>query len=287
MPLEAIKENVGNLLQSDGIQNLKTQAGEFAQSDKLKSLLPYLLSGGAGAVAGGMVTGRQRADKGESRSGYMGRVLRNALAAGGLAAGGHALINKGLDSTVGGFKAAEGTSRVEGPLETATKNIAFSPLTAAGAGGAALLATHKRPFIGAPSTDGHLAKFKYHHAVDTDLPVLRASSAREIGDLERAAGPGYDAKTRRMAGLSSDVMTDSQRKLLDKYLPQKLLDKLSPKGLADREAQLRAVKGNLSAVLRKGPMSTFGQSNLSRAGRGSIGLAAASIPALLGAFTPE
>jgi hypothetical protein len=313
MPLNAIKENVGNFLQSDGLQNLKTQAAgglssvgeglkglgaqasDFAQSDDMKALLPYLLSGGTAAAIGGMTTGRQRKEKGEERSGYLGRVLRNALIAGGLGAGGHYLVNKGLDSTVGGLRAVEGGDGevTRGPTETLLKNVAFSPLTAAGAGASALYATHKMPGIGAGDTkdfmNAMVADNKGHFAAmggkgDLTESRLRAMTARQIGDLERhamAAGP-YSDRARRMAGLASDVV--EPRHGLDK-LPQGLLDRLpGVKGAGGRDEQLRALKGFLSTAKRKHLGSTLGQSNIRRAGRGALGLAAAGLPALLGSF---
>ena len=72
---------------------LKGQASDFLQSDQFKTLAPYLISGGAGAVLGGLMTGRRRKRQGEGRLGHLGRVLRNALLAGGLAGGGHYLPN--------------------------------------------------------------------------------------------------------------------------------------------------------------------------------------------------
>ena len=316
--LDSIKEHVSDFVQSDGVQDLKTKAQEglsavgkglqggaesvknFAGSDELKSVLPYLLSGGAGAVMGGMASGRQREEEGEERSSYLGRVLRNALMAGGVAAGGHYLVNKGFDSTVGSMASA---SDGEGALSTTTKNIAFSPLAALGAGGTALYATHSIPGIGAK--DGiadnmadMLAKTKDHFEAsggvgDLTEKRLRAMTAGEIGNLERAAmtatGGTYSDRARRMAGLASDVV-DPERHLkgfmgLDNLAPQKLLDAMpGTRGISGRDEQLRALKGFLSTAKRKHLGSTFGQSTMRRTGRGALGLAAAGVPALLGAL---
>ncbi len=297
MPLDvnAIKERLDSLLQSDGVQNLKTQvsdglsragagltdlrdrAGEIVQSEDIQAMLPYLLSGGAGAAAGALSTGRQRESKGEDRSGYLRRVLRNALATGGLAAGGHYLVNKGLDNTVGGLTesaagAAPGAN--EGPLETTVKNIAFSPLTALGAGATALHATHNMRGIGAgKSQDAFLDRFtKENPSAPSASQLKHTATAKEIGDIERAAGPNYDARARRMAGLPSDMVTPGKQGFLGK-IP----------GVTDVEG----LKGKLSTAMRRGPLSTFGQSSARRAGRGALGLAAAGIPALLGALLTE
>jgi hypothetical protein len=315
--LDSIKERVSDFVQSDGVRDLTTKAQEglaaagkglqrgadsvksFAASDDLKSVLPYLLSGGAGAVLGGMASKRQREEEGEERSSYLSRVLRNALLAGGVAAGGHYLVNKGLGSTVGSI-ANDGGG--EGAASTMTKNIAFSPLTALGVGGSALYATQKMPGIGAKvgidDNMAHmLANTKDHFRAsggvgDLTEKRLRAMTAGEIGNLERAAmkatGGTYSDRARRMAGLASDVV-DPKRHLegfmgLDK-IPNKYLD-MTPglKGIQDRDEQLRALKGFLSTASRKHLASTFGQSGMRRTGRGALGLVAAGVPAMIGAL---
>jgi hypothetical protein len=316
--LDSIKEHVSDFVQSDGVRDLKTKAQEglaaageglrrgadsvknFTESGELKSLLPYLLSGGAGAALGGMASGRQREEEGEERSSYLSRVLRNALLAGGVAAGGTYLVNKGLGSTVGSI-ANDGGG--EGAATTMAKNIAFSPLTALGAGGTALYATHNMPGIGAKDgIDDHmadmLAKTKGHFNTSGGVGELtekrlRAMTAGEIGNLERAAmsapGSSYSDRSRRLAGLSSDVV-DPKRHLkgfmgLDMLAPQKLLDVLpGTRGISGRDEQLRALKGFLSTASRKHLASTFGQSGMRRIGRGTLGAVAAGGPALIGAL---
>lgn len=282
LDLESLKNSVSGLLQSDAVQNAKTKISDLAGSDELKAVLPYLLSGGAGALAGSMVTGRQKEDENETRAGYLGRVLRNALLTGGLAAGGHYLLGKGLESTVGqAVDAPVSKGPDNGPLETAVKNIAFSPLTAAGAGASALYATHRTPHIGAnrEGADAFLTRFRTQDV--TDAPSAKhlrhTSTAHEIGDLERKMGPGYNSRSRRMAGLPSDVM-ESRHDFLKK-IPKEVLDKIP--GV---NGDVTKLKGALSTALRRGPLSTFGQSHPRRAMRGTLGLAAAGVPALLGAF---
>lgn len=255
------------------IQSLQSQAGDYLESDDFKSIMPYLLSGGAGAVAGGLATGRRRARDGEDRGSYLARVLRNALVAGGLASGGHYLVNKGLDSTVGSLNdsnSISGHEGQEGPLATATKNIAFSPLTAAGAGATALMATHDNKRIGAGSTDDALYSFAKKTPNSPEPQLLRAgSSADEIANL------GGDERLRQRAGLPSSNMTERQRQILRK-IP----------GVKD-DAAAKKLKGMLSTATRRGPLSTFGQTPLRRTGRGALGLAAAGVPALLGAILTD
>ena len=115
---------------TDKPTNLRDQAASYLNSDAFKSLVPYLMSGGVGAIAGGAMSGRRRADSGESRVGYLGRILRNALIAGGLAGGAHYLGAKGLEKTVGNMSDSStvlsGTPNDEGPLSTTVKNVAFS-----------------------------------------------------------------------------------------------------------------------------------------------------------------
>lgn len=245
------------------LEALKAQAGSFLESDELKSMLPYLISGSAAAAAGGLASGRRREEKGESRGGYLARVLRNAVIAGGLGAGGHYLVNKGLESTVGGLadeQAISGDADNEAPLATAVKNVAFSPLTAAGSGALALGMTHNKPIIGAGDTSDFLDRFAKE--TGQKAKTLRTMTPEEIGQL------GGSERLRQLAGLPSDRMREGT----------KFVEKIP--GVKDPAA----VKGSLSSLLRRGPLSTFGQSNPRRAGRGALALAAAGVPALLGAL---
>lgn len=289
MPLdiESLKNSVGGLLQSDVVQNAKSRIRELAQSDELQAVLPYLLSGGAGALAGGLVT-RRPADEDESRAGYLGRILRNALLTGGLAAGGHYLIGKGLESTVGSSAPVPDAPKApdKGPLETAVRNIAFSPFTAAGAGASALYATNKTPHIGSDPAgrDAFLTRFRTEDApgAPSSKHLRHTATAKEVGDIERAQGSAYNSRSRRMAGLPSDLM-ETRHDFLRK-IPQSVLDRIPGIKDAHGKGDVQALKGLLSTALRKGPLSTFGQSFPRRAMRGTLGLTAAGIPALIGAF---
>lgn len=244
----------------DNLNSLKDQAGDYLQSDDFKKLMPYLLSGGGAALAGGALTGRRKKEKGEGRMGYLGRILRNALITGGLGAGAHYLVNKGLDKTVGGIadeaNAAADAAPKSGPLETTVRNVAFSPLTAVGSGALGLGLTRGRKSIGAGDTEKSLKGFvsslqkAYGKKNAPSIDWLRDATAKEIGDLGNV-----DEHRRRLAGLPSDLTRGGERSKL---------------------------KGLLSTAGRKG-LSTFGQTHGRRAGRGAIGLAAAGIPLLLGA----
>ena len=63
-------------------------------------ILPSLLAGGAGALAGGTLTAMSPEREGESRGHRRMRILRNALLLGGAGAGGAALLQGGLHNTL-------------------------------------------------------------------------------------------------------------------------------------------------------------------------------------------
>jgi hypothetical protein len=260
---------------TDKPTNLRDQAASYLNSDAFKSLVPYLMSGGVGAIAGGALSGRRRADSGESRVGYLGRILRNALIAGGLAGGAHYLGAKGLEKTVGNMsdssKVLSGAPNDEGPLSTTVKNVAFSPITAASAGLGALAATRGRSVIGAGSTDDYIKRLL--PLLNKDTAWANTASADEIADAIRALPTAQQPQAdqlRRMAGLpSSNVAEGSVGKLLERA------------GLSSEKAQ--SAQGALSTVRRRG-LGILGQSTPRAIGRGAIGLAAAGIPAIIGAL---
>lgn len=132
--------------------NAIDQLKSTLQSEQFKKILPYLLIGGTAATAGAYMTGERRKNRRrpESRMGYLGRVLRNALVTGGLAAGAAGLARYGSDKLSGkavqqGFQ----PPGVDNPTDQALRSTLFSPVTALGAGAAGLWGTHKLPGIGA------------------------------------------------------------------------------------------------------------------------------------------
>ena len=70
-------------------------------------ILPSLLAGGAGALAGGTLTAMSPEREGESRGSRRWRILRNALLLGGAGAGGTALLQKGVHNTMTTLPAAD------------------------------------------------------------------------------------------------------------------------------------------------------------------------------------
>lgn len=108
-------------------------------TDTLKNTSPALLAGIIGATAGGGLTLASKRPRRETRSAYIARILKNALMTGGLAAGGAALLDKGMRSTVGSTNVAAplaGDKGNEGPLPPLVKNLLYSPMASmVGAGG--------------------------------------------------------------------------------------------------------------------------------------------------------
>jgi hypothetical protein len=92
-------------------------------------LLPYLIAGGGGALAGGALTAAGGERPGEGRWGRRWRVLRNALLLGGAGAGATALVNKGINDTV----TAPLPANDQDPTSKTVHNIANNPWTRGGA----------------------------------------------------------------------------------------------------------------------------------------------------------
>ncbi len=259
--MSSILDNIGDAASSAGhsISDATSNAGqklsEFMSSPQAKKLLPYLLSGGAGAVAGGVLTGKRRKREGEGRLAHLGRVLGNAAITGGLAAGGHALINKGLDNTVGAVdekNALTGSAANQGPLSSTAKDIAFSPLTAGAAGVGALAATHKGDMLGA----GLSGKKDALDALVKRVGGSSNATFKTNSPLENRTALGGNKDLHRLADRAGLITEDG-------------------------------LKGALQKLTRKGPLSTFGRTPGRAIGRAGLGLAAASIPALAGALLTE
>ena len=228
-----------------------TDIKDYLGSEDFKSVMPYLLSGGGGALAGAYLSGRRRKDSGETKGSHMLRVLRNSLLAGGLAAGGHALLNKGFNDTVGSvdeINPVSGRPGSDGPLPSTIRNIAFNPLTAGAAGIAGLGLTDKMQFFGANRP-------KMEQALEA-LSSKGAGSTAALRFADAAEGLRLDNKglkyLRQTAGIPSGT----------------------------------GVRGALSTIGRRG-LSTFGQSAPRQVGRGALGLLFAGLPAIAGSFLTE
>lgn len=265
---------------------------EFIESGEAKKLLPYLVTGGVGATAGAVMTGRRRAKR-ESRLGYLGRILRNAALTGGLAAGGHALLDKGISSTLGGMtgvgKDGKPLPPEDTPLESTLRRVAFSPLTAATSGAAALAATHRKGVWGLGDPGKNIKAFRDMTGTGRSADVLHGLPAAQIQDI--VDGAVRDNAFRQLTG--SDFSQDAADKLSDvKKLKLKRLTseqsdiinrfrRLGGLPAGDRSAH-GMIRGASSTLLRR-YLSTFGQSHGRRAYRGGLGLVAAGLPAVIGA----
>lgn len=263
--MQQIKDTFGSLAdKASGMAgDMGDRVGQLTGSDEMKKLMPYLVSGGIGAGAGALLTGGRRKRRGESRTSHLGRVLGNALIAGGLTAGSHALINKGISSTTGkGVKEGlPADTPDDGPLATNLRTAAFSPLTAGAAGAAGLAATNNMGVFGAGNKQkaddlsNFLSKLK---AGGTNLNEsdLRHMSAKKLQSIVDSVG-------------SASGETETLNKLRQH---------------AGLGAGNTAIGGAVSKLTRQGPLSTFGQTTPRRIGRGALGVAAASLPAVLGAL---
>ena len=237
---------------------------QLAGSEEMKKLMPYLVSGGIGAGAGALLTGQRRKKKGESRTSHLGRVLGNALIAGGLTAGSHALLNKGVESTTG-KGVAEGlpsTTPDEGPLATNLRTAAFSPLTAGAAGVAGLTATHNMGVFGAGN------KVKSDDLTNFITKLKDGGEKLNESDLRGTSPQKLQEIINRISGDDVDKLSQ--------------MNKLRQR--AGLGAGNHAATGLISKLTRRGPLSTFGQTTPRRIGRGTLGLTAAAVPSILGAL---
>lgn len=191
------------------------------QSEQFKKILPYLMLGGAGAAGGAYMTGSRRRNRKnpESRLGYLGRILKNSLVAGGLTAGVAGLARYGMDKldkqTTEDGKQLAG---MDNPTDQALRNALFSPVTALGAGTAGLIATHKMPAIGANSAARDKMRESFARVleygakgkngqIDPNVTALLKASPVELSKKLQQLGitkvDGLDIETaRRIAGLT-------------------------------------------------------------------------------------
>lgn len=245
---------------TDSLSNIPGQLQELMQSEDFKKVLPYLLAGGAGAAAGGLLTSKRRERAGESRSSHLARVLGNALAAGGLAAGGTALVREGLAKTLGNVDATGpitgSTAANEGPLASMTRGALFSPATAAGAGALGLGLTHSFPRIGANVGREDALKTVANALTGGDKAALEHLSPEAIAKA---------VKNKTIRGANANALRRTAGLVAGETLSEKLL----------------------SALAHKSPLSTFGHNWAARGRRIPLALAAAAVPAAVGAFVTD
>lgn len=251
--------------------DLTASAQEFLGSDDFKKLLPYLLSGGAGAAGAAWLTGRRKKKQGEGRLGYLGRILGNAAMGGGLAAGGHYLLNKGLEKTVGG----EGglledlsSGPQEGPLEAGVRETLTNPATAALAGLGGLSLTSKWKGLGVPEEPKAHATAQLRKILGLDKSFMGSRNPRQMGDIIGTLPKelqGEANRLRRMAGIASEGPRPAN---------------------PSRWANLRRTgRGAASVLMRNGVAPLIGNNSLTRVKRLTVGGVSAGLPALLAALT--
>lgn len=191
---------------------------EVLHSDQFKKVLPYLLTGGAGAAAGAYLTGNRRKRQGEGRLGHLGRVLRNALVTGGLAAGATGLARYSADKLDAQNKPNQAPA-MNNPADAALRGTLFHPATAAAAGGLGLWATDRLPGIGAGRKGQGEALEEIRKAINipdgTDKDgapkfrqlandtALKAVAPAKLSDYLAKSNLENPDKLRRLAGLTT------------------------------------------------------------------------------------
>jgi hypothetical protein len=249
---------------------------QITNSEEFKKYLPAIIAGTAGAGAGAFMTGGRDKEKNESRVGHLGRVLRNALISGGLAAGGTAAISKGLENTFGSMDPKNpitGSEGNEGPLSSNIKGLLFSPGTAAASGATALGLTSGLKGIGSGEADKALQRQDLLGKLGVnEAEMARAArSPKAIQDL-------IDAQTH------NKVFQGAPFKLgIDAAKAKELQAIRRAAGLAAGETELARA---LSYIGRKG-LATFGATPERNLVRGGLALTAAAIPAIIGATVTD
>lgn len=212
----------------------------------LNALLPYLISGGGGALAGALATGRRKERSGESRLGYLGRILKNSLLAGGVAGGSHYLLNKGVENlTSSGESAAYDLQKKLGldPEASAAKSWTkeflegkSGVMLGAGLYGASNFLPQR--FIGSGSADRAAARNSIAtklgiKAEDLDRRGVKTiQSAIDAYNDTQPSGNNLKAITTedgRRAGLGSAKMSEFHKRMFEKYAPDWLKKRNYPK----------------------------------------------------------
>jgi hypothetical protein len=208
---------------------------------------------------------------------HLGRVLSNALIAGGLTAGSHALLSKGV-ATASGKDVQDHISPElpdEGPLAANLRTAAFSPLTAGAAGAGGLLATSKLGLLGdgraqvKMDRDNFISKMKGHGHAGLSESDVTSMPTNDLQSKIDSASNRPPKGTPRVASAQDEAIAEELKRLRQRG------------GIAGGDTKLKQILSNIS---RRGPLSTFGQTTPRRIGRGALGLTAAAIPSILGAL---
>lgn len=258
----AIQEGAGKV--GDAASAGLEQARAGIDSPQLKKLLPYLLAGGAGAAAGGIMSGRRKKRSGETRGQYLTRVLRNAAVTGGLVGGGSYLAAEGFKKTIGAADLENpltGKDGDQGPLASGLRDVAFHPATAAAAGLGTLGATINSKTLGANPLAGERETQM--------LADLKGRGVKGVASKADLVGLGRKDPAAFKAALGTDPSTlrDARSAGVNIHAPGTL--------------------AHTTTSLAKPISNLMGRTTGRRIGRGALGAGAALLPALLGALTTD
>ncbi len=200
----------------------------------LKSVLPYLLSGGAGALAGGALTAATPERKDEDSSSRRKRILRNALLMGGGTAAGHAALSYGLPKFTAPIPKGEPSQ-----LEAFAANLKTNPLYYLGGGAAAGAGVHR------------MAKGEEFRNMKANGVIKNEVKSKDI-----------------MAGVAADnaVKQHLSPKDHSKHLHNPSLENMTPQGFRDMGVNINKLRAD---VARAGPFGdVMGSPSTPKPGKG-------------------
>jgi hypothetical protein len=238
--------------------------GDVLQSDDMKKLLPWLLAGGAGAIAGGAMTARRkrrgRPDE-EGRLSYLARVLGNAALTGGLVVGGGKALQYGAQRLADSAPAPEGQEPMKSPLSSTIGEVASNPLVAGATGVGGLLGFNKT--LGS----SHLKDMaKAKAAIESNLRGSTVDSLNELSksDFDKAVqlsnkatklnyDPMANKATAQLAGLRPLDSIQGTGKVADaRRLLAKLMSSSGGRALGSTGAA-RGVRGGVLGLSALAP----------------------------------
>jgi hypothetical protein len=189
----------------------------------LNEMLPYLLTGGVGAAAGGYLASRKKRKKGEGRARHLSRILGNALLAGGMAAGGHALLRRGLSDVAGAGGAVDTIKNVpDSPARSGTRTLLTNPLTGAASSIATLAVTDKLPMIGADRAGTLAAK----NLLAGDLTSKHVHESLSAAAQRRVAARTAELYANARAGGTLDAEASKRLKEMMQSVAEKEMGKV-------------------------------------------------------------
>ena len=249
------------------ISDAGSKIGDVLQSEDVKKLLPWLLAGGAGAIAGGAMTSARkrkgRPDE-EGRLKYLARVLGNAALAGGLVVGGGKALQYGAQRLADAAPAPEGAEPLKSPLSATIGGLASNPLTAGVTGAGGLIGFNK-------IFSGHGKDMaKAQAAIESNLGGGRSIDALNI--LPKAE---FDEAV-RMANESTKIKFDP---MADKRLAQ--LAGLRPLDAIQGTGKVADTRRFLARFMNSSAGRALGSTGTARGIRGGVIGLSALAPSLL------